>query len=170
MNIIIRIFFALIWLLGVYKWGDWRNWRNYYPTILFFILGNFMYLTIFHDKFLWELQSKFISFPFPDFYMSFIIFTPTTLIFLPHFPKNFTNKILYVISWAILYTFIESVYLKIGFIAHNHPWNLWFSGLHNLYQFPTLKLHHEKPLHAWVIALIVIIIFISVFKIPVLYK
>lgn len=30
---------ACLFILVCYKWGDWRNWKTYYPTILFLIAG-----------------------------------------------------------------------------------------------------------------------------------
>jgi hypothetical protein len=29
-----------LFLFAAIKWGDWRKWRNYYPTILFFMVGD----------------------------------------------------------------------------------------------------------------------------------
>jgi len=35
-----HIFIAIIFIFICYKHGDWRNRKNYYPTILFFILNS----------------------------------------------------------------------------------------------------------------------------------
>jgi len=32
--------YGFLYLFAAWKWGDWKNWREYYPTILFFIIGD----------------------------------------------------------------------------------------------------------------------------------
>ena len=36
-----QIVVTLIIVVIARKWGDWRNWKQYYPTILFFIATDF---------------------------------------------------------------------------------------------------------------------------------
>jgi len=168
MDIIIRLIFAIIWVATVYRWGDWRNWRKYYPTILFFIFGNFIYLIIFYKKLLWRLESEYIGFPFIDFYMTFIIFTCTILIFLPHYPKtkSIWKHIVYNLLWVFLYTTIEFIFSNLGLISYHNGWRLLYSMIHNSYQFPILKIHHHRPIIAWIFAFIIVVIFVNIFDIP----
>lgn len=34
----IKISIKLFFVLAEIKWGDWRGWKKYYPTIQFFII------------------------------------------------------------------------------------------------------------------------------------
>ncbi|WP_338448335.1 hypothetical protein R4Z09_19085 [Niallia oryzisoli] len=44
-----HLFHALLFLLAAMRWGDWLNWRMYYPTILFFIGGDLLKNALLHD-------------------------------------------------------------------------------------------------------------------------
>jgi hypothetical protein len=51
--------YALVWLGVLVKWGDLRNWRLYYPTILFFIVGDFIYLYLLSDQYpMWRYNPQ----------------------------------------------------------------------------------------------------------------
>ena len=53
----VNAIYASIWLGMLWKRGDWRNWKKYYSTILFFILGDFIYLYLLSDHFpMWRYQ------------------------------------------------------------------------------------------------------------------
>ncbi|MFC4767928.1 hypothetical protein [Effusibacillus consociatus] len=64
-------------LLAVWRFGDWRNWRKYYPTILFIISVNLFGTILTYNYSLWyfhkalfipnhtlgDLFMKFTNFP-----------------------------------------------------------------------------------------------------------
>ena len=37
-----------------YRFGDWKRWKEFYPTYLFVILGDITYNFLFYEKPLWE--------------------------------------------------------------------------------------------------------------------
>lgn len=45
-----RIILVLVFVIIAWKWGDWKNWKLYYPTILFMILGDFVYIFLTYKK------------------------------------------------------------------------------------------------------------------------
>lgn len=51
-----RIIIISLFLLACWKWGNWRNWKEYYPTILYFIIGDLSYKVLFYNKTLWEYR------------------------------------------------------------------------------------------------------------------
>ncbi|PIB57799.1 hypothetical protein, partial [Pseudomonas sp. 2822-17] len=50
---IIHIVIKLLFLFAAYKWGDWEKWEKYYPTILFFIIGDLLYNFLFYNYPMW---------------------------------------------------------------------------------------------------------------------
>lgn len=164
--ILVRIISILIFILGAYRWGDWKNWKKYYPTMLFFAMGDLIYISVFHNKALWKFPSNFLVASLDELLLIFMIFFPTTIWFLSNYPKKLFAQIAYNVAWIALYMFIEVVDLKLGIIEYYNGWNLWWSLLHNTIQFLLIALHHRKPVLAWTIALIFLAIIMNIFKVP----
>lgn len=78
---------TIIVLAITWKWGDWKHWKKYYPTILFWALGNFIYLYLTSHKPLWEFTT-IIPTPLAEILMSLVIFPCVCLLFLPYFPNK----------------------------------------------------------------------------------
>jgi hypothetical protein len=163
---LIRFILASILIISAYKWGDWKNWKKYYPTMLFFGMGNLIYVTVFHDKPLWKFQPSVLVPSINELFIIFTIFFSTTLLYLSNFPKNLYHKILHIILWVAIYMAIEIFTLLIGMIKYTNGWTLWWSLLHNTIQFPLLALHHRNPILTWIIALIFLVIIMKTFNVP----
>jgi uncharacterized membrane protein YoaK (UPF0700 family) len=161
-----RIIPICIFLISAYRWGDWKEWKKYYPTMLFFSMGDLIYIAIFHDKRLWKFPTNFLVPSLDELVLIFLIFFPTTLLFLTNYPKKLYSKIIYIVVWIALYMFIEVVDLITGIIEYSNGWNLWWSLLHNTIQFPLIALHHRKPVLTWIIALIFLAIMMNIFNVP----
>lgn len=43
LQLIFRPVKAILYILVCLKWGDWRNWRKYYPTILYVIIWDLIF-------------------------------------------------------------------------------------------------------------------------------
>jgi hypothetical protein len=164
--ILIRIILIIIFFISAYRWGDWKNWRKYYPTMIFFGMGDLIYITVFHDNLLWWFPTNFLVPSLDELLLIFMVFFPTTLLFLSNYPNKLYKQIVYNGVWIALYMFIEIVDLKIGIVEYHTRWNLWWSLLHNTIQFPLLALHHRKPVPAWIIALIYLAIIMIIFNVP----
>jgi hypothetical protein len=149
-----------------WKWGDWRNWKLYYPTILFFIVGNFSYGLLTYNYPLWEFESLLLKTTGSTFLITIVAFPATILIFLPHYPKGKVKQILYILLWVLTYTLIEIVSHKLGFFSYHNGWNIWWSVLFNLIMFPLLRLHHKKPPLAWSVSIIMGLTILIYFKVP----
>lgn len=159
--------FSLVWIYIAYKFGDWKNWRVYYPTILFFYCGGLIYNVVFHDNLLWSFYSPIFTHKFIDFYDMLTIFTATVLVFIPYFPKILHKQFLYTGMWIIIYSAIELLFVALGGIIYANGWTIAWSIVHNGYQFPLLIIHHKKPLLAWCLAFITLIIVSSLLKAPI---
>jgi hypothetical protein len=162
-----RLVMAAIWISSANKWGDSKNWRKYYPTMLFFGMGDLIYHVTFYEKPLWLFELDFIAFPLNELFITFAIFCPTTILFLSNYPeKSLSHKALYIIFWILLYVGIEIFTALINMFTYHNGWNLWWSVLHNAVQFPLLIIHHKKPALAWIIALVFLFFIMYVFKVP----
>lgn len=166
MAILIRGIHAAIWIFAAYKWGDWKNWSKYYPTMLFMGMGDLIYNLVFFDKKLWLFNPGFLNPIISELFVIFTIFSCTVLIFLTHFPKTLIKQILYISLWVIIYIVIEVFMVNIGMQKNTNGWNLWWSLTHNVYQFPLLAIHYKRPYLAWFLAILILIIIMNVFEIP----
>ena len=164
--ILIRIISISIFFISAYRWGDWKNWRKYYPTMIFFGMGDLIYIAVFHHKPLWKFPTNFLTPSLDELLLIFSIFFPTTLLFLSNYPKKLYSQIIYIVAWVAFYMVIEIVDLMAGIIEYGSGWNLWWSLLHNTIQFPLIALHHRKPILTWIIALTFLVIIMNIFNAP----
>jgi hypothetical protein len=162
----IRVIMASIWISSAFKWGDWRNWKRYYPTMLFFGMGDLIYNFIFFNKPLWRFQTDFLSLSLNELFVIFTIFFSTTLIFLSKYPENIFRRVIYIALWVALYMVIEVFTTSIKMHKNYNGWNIWWSLFHNSIQFPLLALHHKNPILAWIIAFIFLVAIMSIFDVP----
>ena len=157
---------TLIVLAFTFQWGDWRNWKQYYPTILFWALGNLIYLYLTIDKPLWKITTH-IPTPLADILMTIVIFPCVILLFLPYFPdKNIVTKILYIGLWTLIFSFIEWYALQIQHFAHYNGWNFTYSVIFNVGMFTLLQIHYKDSRWAWLISLVTGVFIMTYFKIP----
>lgn len=159
--------FIAIWCIITYMFGDWRNWRLYYPTILFFWCGDLIGFLVFHDHLLWEFKSNILSHDAIDMIEMLFIFTCTTILFLQYYPKKFTKQIVYILLWVFIYSILEWAFHLFGVIVYHYGWSIWWSLSHNIYQFIFLRLHHKKPILAWILAFITLGITMVIFKVSI---
>jgi hypothetical protein len=164
--ILARLIPICIFFISAYKWGDWKQYKKYYPTMLFFGMGDLIYIAIFHHKPLWKFPTNFLIPPLDELLLIFSVFFPTALIFLTNYPKKLRSKVIYIVMWIAIYMLVETVDLMTGIIEYHNGWSYWWSLLHNTIQFPLIALHHRKPILTWIIALIFLIIIMNIFKVP----
>ena len=162
-----RLVIASIWVLIDYKWADWRNWKKYYPTLLFMIAGDLIYnfLTYIHP--LWELTDPMLKVTFTTLLTNTITWPAGVLLYLSRFPKNDGfKKVIYVLKWITLYMLLEWIPLQFNLVRYSNGWNIWWSLGFNTIMFPLLKIHYEKPPLAWLFAFILGSSMICFFKVP----
>lgn len=163
------LFFVLIflWVIILYKFGDWKNWRLYYPTILFFWCGNFIAQIVFCNHHFWLYKNPLMSHTLTDFISMIFVFSSTTILYLQYYPRKFINQTLYILFWVSLYSAVEWVFVLLGGIVHQYGWTMWLSIIHNTYQFILLRIHQKKPILAWILACIILAIVMFIFKIKI---
>lgn len=166
--------FNLAFLLAAWKWGDWRHWRQYYPTILFFIGGDLLYNFLLFDHHLWTYSEHFFgeallqNHTFINLMIMGIVYPATIFLYLGRFPDSFPKKLYWIIFWVFLYSSIESINVYVLDILHyDNGWTGWWSLLFNLIMFVMLRIHFRNPLLAWGLSLIWIFILWNVFDVPI---
>ena len=166
------VFNALFLLAGI-KWGDWKNWKAYYSTILFFIGGDLLKNSLLHDYRMWSYQEVYFGQQFLIGHMAInlmiaiIVYPATILIYLGHYPHSIKKQVLWVSLWVFLYSGIEGInFYFLNLINYDHSWNLMWSICFNIVMFTLLRVHFLKPLLAWAISLIWMIFLWNWFNVP----
>lgn len=163
------VFIFFIWIIAYFK-SDWRNWRNYHPTILFMIAANFLIGLITYKYTLWDLSSELGGHIFNDLLLSLFFFPASMLIYLKYFPystKGWIKKILFILGFAILFTLIEEIEYLLDNINYANGWNLLKSFYLNIGMLTVLAVHHKNPLLAYFLFFLEVIALIIICEIPV---
>jgi hypothetical protein len=161
--------FAIMGLIAVlvcWKWGDWRNWKLYYPTILYLLIGDLVadYLLYAHP--LWGFGTFVESCSVLDLSVMVLLYPATVILFLTFYPKLAGKQVLYIMLWVGLYSAMEMIaYIMGGFCYHN-GWTIWYSVAFNLGMFPLLRLHYKKPLLVWPISAALCFLLLWWFRVP----
>jgi hypothetical protein len=167
-----RIILIISFIFSAWRWGDWQNWRKYYPTILYFIIGSFFYIILFYNYPLWRFE------PMPPLEnilscnvlivlaVTFTIFPATALIYLGNYPKG-TMQYFYIALWVVIYTVIEAIAYYLGGITYHNGWNMLWSAFFNILTFSLLRLHHRRPLLAWAVSFAFLLLIPMYFSLPV---
>lgn len=160
---------SIIWIFIAWRWSDWRNWRVYLPTILFYIAGDLFYNVLTYEHTLW----KYESFIFPNhtltnLYVMFTIFPATILLFLSNYPKGLKKQFLWILFWIFLYGILEWIFHEMDLFLYENEWNIWWSIAFLCVMFPMLALHHKRPILTYLLSSIVIIFIVIYFDIPII--
>ncbi|MBM7570872.1 CBO0543 family protein [Aquibacillus albus] len=162
MYILINVFFLIAALI----WGDWRNWRKYYPTILFFIIGDFLYNFLLYKKSMWIFHDMILpNHTIITLLAMAVSYTATVLIYLGKFPEDWKKRSLWFLLWFGIYLSIEIVNSNLGFITYHNGWNIGWSALFTGIIFIILPIHHKRPLTAWLLSIVIIIALLSIFDV-----
>ncbi len=166
------IFNALFLVAGI-KWGDWKGWRYYYPTILFLISVDLFKNFLLYNYDMWSYQEVFFgeillqNHTIINIMIMVIVYPATILIYLGRFPKERSSQLIWVSSWIGIYWIVEYINLKyLNLIDHHNGWNMGWSFLFLIVMFPMLNIHHKNPLFAWILSLIFILFLWNMFDVP----
>jgi hypothetical protein len=157
-----------IYLIAGIIWGDWRNWKKYYPTLLFFIIGDLLYNFLLYEKSMWIFHDVILPNHTMVTLLAMVIsYTVTVLLYLGRFPRGWKKRSLWFLLWSGIYLLIEYVNSKLGFITYHNGWNMWWSVLFTGIIFLILPIHHKKPLLAWLLSIVIILSLLSTFGVKI---
>ena len=161
----VTITLVLLYAAACYKWGAWRNWREYYPTILYVIIGDLIYNFVFHDHTLWLYDGLF-NHTTMDIIAVFFMFPPIIILYLTHWPKSWIKQATYVLIWASANTLFEYLSFLLNLFTYDHGWSISWSFVLLVGAFVMIRLHYRKPLLAWPISLMLGLTTALVFGLP----
>ncbi|SET71934.1 hypothetical protein SAMN05216389_12273 [Oceanobacillus limi] len=160
------ILINFLYIFAGYKWGDWRNWKTYYPTILFFIIGDFLYNFLLYQKPMWLFHDVILPNHTTITVLAMVVsYSATVLIYLGRFPVSWKNRFLWFLLWTGVYLLLEFINNSLGFITYHNDWNFWWSVLFTGIIFFILPIHHKKPLLAWLLSIIIILSLLMIFDV-----
>ena len=162
------IYYAIISVFICWKWGNWRNWRAYYPTIIFFIMGNLAYIVLTAHKPLWKAGGILAQYPVLDISTIVVLYSCTVILYLTFLPRMNTLKkrSAYIALWIAIYSLMELVSWLTGHFYYYNGWCFIYSVFFNVLMFPILLLHYRKPFLAWPICIVLAYGMLFLFNIP----
>ncbi len=161
----VSITLALVYAAACFKWGAWRRWREYYPTILYAIIGDLAYNFVFHDHTLW-LYDSFFNHTTMDMIAAFFLFPTIVILYLTYWPSTPVKKVLYVLAWAAVNTLCEYVSVQLDMFKYDHGWSVLWSFVLLVGAFVMMRVHYKKPLLAWPISMVLGFATAFIFRLP----
>ncbi|MGG1680022.1 CBO0543 family protein [Neobacillus sp. NRS-1170] len=153
-----------------WRWGDWKNWKKYQSTILYIITADLLYNFLCYKYSLWDYEPSII-FPnhtLANIFVMFVGYTSLILTYLGKFPTKRKNQILWISLWTLSLSLLELMDFKIfGGITYHNGWNPKWNFIFYFVMFSMLPLHNKKPLLAYGLSLIAIIVLLLIFKVPI---
>ena len=163
--LIVAIEVIIAWRLG-----DWRNWKKYQSTILYFITFDLLYNFLCYNYMMWEYQPSFI---FPNhtlmniFIMTFS-YPSIVLLYLGNFPTKQKFRFIWIFLWTVVFLLLEFLGLKIfREIKYLHGWNLIVDFIFCILMFSLLRLHYKRPLLTYGLSILATIVLLIIFKVPI---
>ncbi|WP_227940095.1 CBO0543 family protein [Alkalihalobacillus deserti] len=160
-------------LLPIVAWlfGDWRNWKKYYPTILFLSVASLIVFLLTHNYPLWKFHSSFL-FPnrtLQELRLALFILPSICLLFLTFYKykSRIIQLFFYITFWVVLLSVIETLLVKASILTYHNGWNIWWTVLFWYVSLPVIRLHHTNPFWAWLSVLVLTILSIVYFEIPI---
>jgi hypothetical protein len=158
---------AILTIIASFKWGKWKNWREYQASMFFIATGGMLYEYIVKENTLWKFHPDFLY----GHEMVVIVYALITMpisifLFLSHFPKKWRQRLFYILLWSGIYIFVEWILYIFGRISYQNGWKFWYSFLFDIVMFSVIALHQFKPFIAYIISVIITIFLILYFHIP----
>ncbi len=170
LSIYFPLIFAVILLIFALIYADWKNWRKYYPTIIFAICIDFFISILLYEHSLWYFHKAFLApnHTIADFFIAFTNFPLIVLIFLSRYPykTQLIKQLAYIFFWSILFIVIETLFSFLKLLSYHNGWNFWWSLVVWFFIFIGIITHHKKPLLAWLLCFSCTVFLILYFQIP----
>ena len=160
------IILIIISIFLCWKYGDWKNWRLYYPTILYMVIGNLTCDILVCRNPLWSYTINSLNHIYADLLVTSLIYPCTIILFLTYYPKLIKKQVAYILLWVFIYSSVEYIATILGGFSYSNGWTIKWSILFNCIMFPLLYLHYKRPLWVWPISMALAFLVLYIFKIP----
>ncbi|MFX3617131.1 MAG: CBO0543 family protein [Sporolactobacillus sp.] len=166
-----------LYILAAVIWGKWRNWKTYYPTILFVIVWDLIYNCLLINYPMWQfipIGPEHVILPVHTlicFYSMLTLYPAWIILFLSHFPQQnrFWRRAGYIILVAVILTVIEIFdHYLFHSISYYHHWNIGWSFILDLLMFLMISVHFRHPLAALMLSAVSLLGFLWIFQVPII--
>lgn len=155
----------VISILAAWKYGDWQRWREYLPTIYYFIFNNILYEYLSSNvKYLWRLENPILSEQFNTLVYSFIIYPALITLYIGNFPEHKREQFIHFIKWFSIFAIAEWIGLQYGNISYMNGWSFTWSLFFIFIMLFMLRVHHLKAGLAIILTPLWIIFFCIIFE------
>ncbi|RIW32704.1 hypothetical protein D3H55_12540 [Bacillus salacetis] len=157
--VIVYILFAVIFV-------DWTRWKDYYPTVQYYLICNLTYNFLFYNHTLWKYKAVtvgWLNHTLIELTFSFFILPVVIMIYLRFLPLAKKKLLVYVIIWIAYFTFLEYLFFKRGLFVYENGWNVVWSLIFNIIMFVMLRLHFKNKLLALIISVPLITVLLLIF-------
>ncbi|WP_429742471.1 CBO0543 family protein [Bacillus salipaludis] len=152
-----------------WRWGDWRNWKKYQSTILYFILGDLLYNFLCYNYSMWEYEPVFLnkSHTIMNLTVMFIGYPCRIFVFLGRYPSGWIKQILWIGLWALVWSLFEWLNVKNGEFSYHNGWTIMCSVFLNFIIYALIRLHYKKPLLTYLLSVLVTAVLLTIFNVPI---
>ncbi|MFT9495398.1 CBO0543 family protein [Anaerosolibacter sp.] len=163
------LFVVFVWLIFGLLFVDWKNWKPYYPTILYYCTLNLLYDFLYFNHTLFAFQAittKYLNHTIIELAFLFIIMPIVILIFLQRYPEQSRSRVIYICIWSLFFWIIEYLFAEKNMFIYDNAWNVWHSAWFDVLMFIMFRLHYKRPALTIGLSVIVVILFIFIFPVP----
>jgi hypothetical protein len=83
------------------------------------------------------------------------------------FKSRWLMQTAYITLWAVLWSLVEGVFVILKITTYHNGWNFGWTVLFWFIMFPTIRLHHTRPLLAWLVYVLFAMFVIPYVHIPI---
>ncbi|MEH6994863.1 CBO0543 family protein [Neobacillus drentensis] len=163
----VAIVLSISWIVAAMKFGD-RDWRKYYPSMLFAALGNALYEVLCYKYQLWSMEPNGVVYSIIPMMLLILVGMPlSTWVFLSKYPYKLSiiKKAIYVLFFILVFIVLEYISIKLGAISYHNGWNLGWSLLFVIVMFIVIRLHFSRPILALIISIPFSLILCMIFEV-----
>lgn len=169
LNLLYRICLMSGFIFSAWKWGNWRDWRNYYHSMLFVMVVNFnaAYISYHHRLWFFNPDAFVSTLTVQEIINTYTILPATALIYLSNFPANggSMRKAAYILLWVAIYGTLEFIDSKIvGGISYTNGWSWPYSLIFDWFLFVIVRIHHTRPLLGWLCTFVTAYFILTIFN------
>ncbi|PFA69349.1 hypothetical protein CN378_03980 [Bacillus sp. AFS015802] len=167
------LIFLLIYVILGWRFGNWKKFYSYYPTLLFFIIGDLLSQFLLFNYSMWEFRpatplgdSLHLNHTIISLSKMAVQYTVTIAIFIGRLPSSTSGKLYWILLWTGVYGLTEGISHVLGMMTYHNGWHYGWDILFNLMMFTVLIIHHKNPILGWVISFPIILFLFIYLDVP----
>ncbi len=150
--VLTRVAMVSGFVLAAWRWGDWRHWQVYYPTVLFVTTVNFFasYVSYLHPLWIFGPDALVRSETAIELISTFVVMPASVFTYLSNFPAaGRVRQGAYFAMWVGVFAARETVDTRRGGISSASGGSLAHALAFESAMFAIILLHHRRPLYGW---------------------